>query len=277
MKRHLSWPALAVLLVFLSGACGRDDAPGVTGISASAASGPSILRDVILFTTDELRPSSSQLAIIAPDGSGRRLLTNDEFRWREPAISPDGRRIAVSRSTSYDHTDGIYLMNADGSEPSLLIRHSAVFDGQPAWSPDGGQIAFMSSVEIGGFGPYGRIFVINVDGTGLRQLAEADGSESSLDEAPSWSPDGTRIVFTRNFMLHVINADGTGLIALPNEDFAVGATWSPDGRHIAYMSLDGSDIRMRNADGSNPVTVTAGGGPKWSPDSRRLVFSRIVG
>jgi Tol biopolymer transport system component len=133
-----------------------------------------------------------------------------------------------------------------------------------------------------GFGPYARIFVINADGTGLRQLTPNVGSgDFAFDEGPSWSPDGTRIVFTRNLVLHVINTDGTALTALPNEDFAVGPSWSPDGQRIAYTSLEASgNIRIRNADGSNPVTVTStpGGGPRWSPDGRRLVFvSTIAG
>lgn len=272
-----------LLFVLALGSCNRDEVTGVSAVSADRASLPSTLRNAILFTTDEFAPRlGSQLAVMEPDGSARHRVTDDDHGYLNPALSPDGRRIAVSRFTG-DAFDGIYLMKADGSEPSLLVNRSSefgtfFFDFQPTWSPDGGQIAFVSWVLEDGFGPNARIFVINVDGTGLRQLTPSVGpGEFAFDEGPSWSPDGTRIVFTRTFVLHVINADGTGLTPLPNEDFAVSPSWSPDGQRIAYQSFD-VGIRIRNADGTSPATVTStpGGWPRWSPDGRRLVFVSTI-
>ncbi|HXO86977.1 MAG TPA: hypothetical protein VN803_15760, partial [Gemmatimonadales bacterium] len=91
-----------------------------------------------------------------------------------------------------------------------------------------------------------------------------------------WSSDGTRLVFTRDGVLQVINADGSGLTSLGNADAASSPDWSPDGARIAYGTSAG--LRMRNADGSNPAVVTSGHDdhPRWSPDNLRLVFSRLV-
>src|SRR3989441_12027250 len=87
----------------------------------------------------------------------------------------------------------------------------------PVWSPDGCQIAFRSVLETPG-GPIGRISIINADGTGLRQVTPEPGPlDFAFDEGPTWSPDGTRLAFTRNSVLHIINVDGTGMTALPNE------------------------------------------------------------
>lgn len=282
MKRHLSRPALAVLLVFLSGACGRDEVTGVPGLTARTDASGSTLRNVILFSTEQ-PGSQTQLAIVNPDGTGRALVTNDQqHAYLYPAISPDGRRIAVVRFTPDNTPEGLFLMNADGTDQRLLVNRSAVIDAQPAWSPDGSQIAFQSFDE-GPFGPLARIYVINVDGTALRQLSPPIDEEHdfAFDEGPTWSPDGTRLAFTRNAQLYLINADGTGFTAVPNEDLAQGASWSPDGTRIAYMSqIPFGDIHIRNIDGSNLVAVTTNAqqenSPSWSADGRRLVFERVI-
>jgi TolB protein len=269
-----------VLLVLAGGSCARDEVTGLPGISASRSGEPSTLLNVILFSTEDFG-TPTQLATMKPDGSDRQRITNDDHAYLEPTISPDGRRIAVTRFTSDGRFEGIFLMNADGSGQSLLVNRSTIFDGEAAWSPDGRQIAFQSLVD-GPFGAFGRIFVINVDGTGLRQVSpDVDPNDYQFDGGPSWAPDGTRLVFTRGASLYVVNADGTGFAPLPIEDFAQNPSWSPDGR-IAYQALDGpGNIRIRNVDGSNPVTVSSvpeqQGWPRWSPDGRQLVFYRVLG
>ena len=269
-----------VLGVSLPGGCAREDVTGVSGIEASRTADANTLASLILFATLEFG-SNSQLAVMQPDGSGRRRLTNDDHNYVIAAISPDGRRVAYERFTPDYQPEGVFLMNADGSGQTLLVHRSPVYDGEPAWSPDGAEIAFTSFVD-GPFGAFGRIFIINVDGTGLRQLTpDVDPNAFEFDGGASWSPDGKRIVFTRSGILHVINVDGTGLTPLPNEDAAQNPAWSPDGLHIVYEALDGPGvIRMRDPDGSNPVTISSTpeqqGFPRWSPDSRQIVFNRVV-
>jgi TolB protein len=279
MKRHLFWVAVAVAIGAPT-ACSRDEVTGVSGLSASRNKASNTLDNVIVFNTKE-PGTQPQLAVINPDGSGRQVLTNDpQHAYLYPAVSPNGRRIAFARFDSDNASDGLFLVNADGSGQALLIHHSSQFDGEPAWSPDGSQIAFMS-LDESAFGPIARIYVVNVDGSGVRQLSPPidEQTEYAFDEGPTWSPDGTRIAFTRNAQLYVINADGTNLTALPNEDFAVSASWSPDGTRIAYTSLvPFGEVHIRNADGSHLVTLTTdGGGPRWSADGNRLVFLRSIG
>src|SRR5258705_8985026 len=151
------------------------------------------------------------------DGSGRRSLAGGELGF-EPSISPDGRRIAFSRNTDVGVTS-VYVMNVDGSG-TTSVAQGIVLNPGPVWSPNGCQIAFRNSLETPG-GSVGRISIVNGDGTGLRQVSPEPGpNEFAFDESPTWSPSGTQIAFTRNQLLHVVNVDGTGLTALPNEDLA---------------------------------------------------------
>jgi len=247
---------------------------GVASVTFTATShAEQVLRDVIIYTTEGF--GSADVAIVRPDGSCRRRLTHGDAPYSGPAISPDGRRIVVARYNGA--WNSIYLMQADGSGLTKLVGRSD-FDVAPAWSPDGGKIAFGSN-NPGPFGAYGRIYVIGADGTGLRQVTP-ETPDYTYDAGPTWSPDGTRIAFSRTGRLYVINADGTGLTPL-----AQGAeypAWSPDGAHIAYgTSGGGRALFVVNADGSNPMSLTTDtlqkGMPRWSPDGQRLVFYRVVG
>ncbi len=86
-----------------------------------------------------------------------------------------------------DNGSELWVMNADGSHARLLTtcRSSPA---APAWSPDGGSIAFERQRD-----EQTDVFLINPDGSGLRNLS----NDPHEDWTPSWSPDGTSIVFSR--------------------------------------------------------------------------------
>jgi TolB protein len=133
--------------------------------------------------------------------------------------------------------------------------------------PTGEGIILFSSNRSG----TSHVYRVRQDGADLRDLTptfEAAGGD--------WSPDGSRIVFTRATDLGpdlmVMDADGKHATRL-----GVGGArprWSPDGRKIVFAGLDGL-ITVINADGSGATPLVAGANPDWSPDGTLIAFERV--
>ena len=200
----------------------------------------------------------------------------------------------------------IFQVNPDGSGLRLITQHDRAYMNWnccPAWSPDGKELAFVSS-DLPALGrSHAVIFILDVLGDTVRALFR-DDTTCLLD--PSWSPDATHLVFARgvksrkfvgHFLQHrteicietelfSMGLDGSGLRQLTQDPTASSRrpAWSPDGRAIAYVSRSKAkeagkaDIFLMDADGSNPRQLTKGGAaeinvdPSWSPDGTEIRF-----
>lgn len=145
------------------------------------------------------------------DGKSLTQITHGPGRAMnvEPAISPDGKKIAFSSDRSGKPM--IYIMNINGSNP-VRRTFAGHYNATPSWSPDGKKIAFAGfDRDKGNF----DIFVMNADGTGLLRLSSARKSNGkwSNNEDPAFSPDGRHVLFvsdrTGTKQLYLVNADGT--------------------------------------------------------------------
>ena len=187
--------------------------------------------------------------------------------------------------TSYrDGISSVYITNADGTgQQRLTATARPAFEGQPAYSPDGGRIAYV----CGNF----ELCVMNADGSAQQRLTTSNWPASwQYVEHPSWSPDGSKIAFATNsggsFHIYAINANGSGLTRLlgaGGDDEDPG--WSPDGRMIAFESYHASNgngaIYVMNANGTGAHRLTSAAKDDccatWSQDGSRIAFARFDG
>jgi hypothetical protein len=159
---------------------------------------------------------------VRPDGTDDTSLSSvSGVLGGAPAWSPDGSRLAFMGRTSDERRVGIYVINADGSEPQRLTP--TTFEAQyPAWSPDGAWIVY-TVVQSFQF----VIHKMRVDGTDDVQLT--DGPE---DNWPMWSPDGRTIAFSGADEIALMDSDGGDRRSLGLPDFldaGVPGTWTSDG------------------------------------------------
>ncbi len=228
----------------------------------------------------------------------------------DPTWSPDGRKYAFANA---EYTIGslllhsnIYVFNLDSSYHRLSSSAPVTYDTlvyvgdtltgirnlRPDWSPDGSKMVFLSDR----FGPF-QIFTTDITDS-LYGNPDATALTDATDDldlycAPSFSPDGRKIVYTAkstgNEEIWVMNVSGTGKTRLTFTSSSVNRRprFSPDGTRIAFTSnvgnpdnhADSTQIMVMNADGSGLTAVTATFGnsdPAWSPDGQRIVFSKRV-
>lgn len=197
------------------------------------------------------------------DGTDIRRVTDYGVYTAEGVLSPDGKRIVFTSLKDGDLE--IYTMNVDGSDVRRLTNTPG-YDGGPWWSPDGRQIIYRANhpTDDRELKDYRdllalrlvrpsrvELWVMNADGSGQRQVTRLGGANFG----PSWTPDGTQIIFASNyrnprggnFDLYLVSLDGTGLTQITNDEGFDGfPMFSPDGKKLIWGS-------QRNA--GNPQDV----------------------
>jgi Tol biopolymer transport system component len=186
------------------------------------------------------------------DGSQLTPLTRTPGYDAEATIAPDGLIVFTSVR---DGDMEIYSMKADGSDVKRLTNRPGP-DGGPFFSWDGKQVAFRGKPlqpgqELDGYRALLKealwrpteleLFVMGRDGGNQRQVTKLGGANF----APSWHPDGKRLIFAsniadpkgRDFDVYLVNLDGTGLERVTyNNTFDGFPMFSPDGRHLVFAS-----------------------------------------
>jgi Tol biopolymer transport system component len=235
----------------------------------------------IAFTSDR-DGGSPQIYAMNTDGSDVVRLTVSDGIDMMPAWSPDGQKIAFVSTRPYtltveggqvmiDAGPEIWIMDADGGNPTLVTSGQEDIALYPAWAPGGSRLVYMN------VGDRSEVVVYDLDEE-LSQSLTADATFSSW--SPVWSPDGKQLAFMAdqeggNKEIYVIDSGGSNQKNLTNSPAAeADPAWSPDGKKIIFVSdRDGhAQVYVMDADGSNVTRITHDeyeyARPVWSPAVR---------
>ena len=175
----------------------------------------------------------------------------------------------------------VWTMNTTGGSLDQITT-SALGTGDrfPSWSPGGTLVTFTRDMSASTTDLVSDIFTANADGTGVRRLT----TTTAADYTSSFSPDGSRIVFTSqrhgNPEIYTMRIDGTDVRRLTDHPaYDSQAIWSPDGAKIAFVSdrMGATDVYTMNPDGSGVFRLTLHAAddfsPSWTPDGFHIVFN----
>ena len=182
----------------------------------------------------------------------------------------------------------LYLVKTDGTDLTQLTNMDKGAC-QPSWAPDGTRLVFISPCLGRGdlfetIYNESSLYMINADGTGLKQLTAAPGS----DFEPAWSPDGKQIAFTSvrgGFrQIYSLDVNSLAITLLTNTTDSIESSqpaWSPDGTKIAYTvkRVGTYQVWSMDANGQEATQLAHSGQdlwdylPSWSPDGRTIFFS----
>ena len=184
-------------------------------------------------------------------------------------------KIAIVRSAPGSPLNGIWTVNQDGSDLTFLTD-----GGEPAWSPDGAELAFRR---------HDGIYVSKADGSQATRIVAATDIVT-----PAWSPDGSQLIYVKfgacdpdGFCnpgkLIKVKRDGSGATPILTA-YAGYPDWSPDGSEIAFQNCPDPGGCQFGGDTNIWVVNAAGGGlrqlsfgdeeiqPAWSPNAQKIVY-----
>jgi TolB protein len=224
--------------------------------------------------------SKSHVFVVNADGSSPKDLGEGTL----PSWSPDGKRIAYCR---YSPNNGVWIMNADGSENHLIDPQGW----GPDWSPKNDELAYSISGNDGV-----NLCVRDLNTQGRRSLLEK--KYGKINGGLSWSPDGQWICFRGELpngspeaaIVHAEDHAKGFKVLFPNKDIPgvkeieKHYSWSPDGKQIlAPIRMEGDtnlQLYIIDPEGKTPPKKLAGQDPScrnygssWSPDGKKIVIS----
>jgi TolB protein len=309
VRRRRAFALLVILIVL-----------GTAATTAAWATAPGKNGRIVFRRFLDVDRSHAAIFTVNPDGTKVMRVTRPPAGVidTEPDWSPEGKKIAFERQlpcpaggpkNGFNNTcDLVYTVQRDGKRLKSLVACNFVAAGavpdscvgadQPAWSPDGSQIAFVYNLSddayVGSLTLNAGIWIVNADGTGLHQVTQRTPG-SSWDLGPQWSPDGSKLVFERFDFVAQASAvftakiDGSSLFQVTQWALNGGNSpdWSPDGRWILFRGepADGSGNVYKIRPHGTGLTNLTNGAPNgyhyasssFSPDGSKITTARTPG
>ena len=239
--------------------------------------GQSLFGTHIYFVSD--RTGHKEIWVMDPDGKNQKQITRFNNDSIEPAISPDGTKIAF---TSWARINpGIFVFSVDPVRDLRFYNQRASVNSSPSFTPDGKQVIYSSSA------PHDqccRIFLANLNGTGFRQLGES----TSINTEPKVNPKtGSDVLFVSGRsgpqQIYRMSIDGADVERLTDGTGEAGnPAWHPNGQIMAFawtrgFSQGAWNVFYMDIASRKYVQLTHGQGrnekPSWAPDGAHLVFA----
>lgn len=235
------------------------------------------------------KPQETSIYTIPVDGGTAKRLTAPGAR--EPAFSPDGKKIAYVkwyRSKEGRLVNGIWVIPASGGAPVLCSDLPGSGRG-PVWSPDGKMIAF--NREPGVDNESNEIWIVPVsdDGKAAAAPAKITLPLSTYDFLAGWTSDnkiGLNLQNPPHRAIYTVPASGGNAVQVTPAGWPFHPRWSPDGKRIffrwdgiASVPSEGGEISIGPVGADSKISeATPGGGNAVSPDGEKIVFSgaRVV-
>ncbi|SPE32344.1 WD40 domain protein beta Propeller (fragment) [Candidatus Sulfopaludibacter sp. SbA3] len=232
----------------------------------------------IYYVHQDSSQGAKEIWRMDPDGNNAKLLTRFGRLSGEPAVSPDGSKIAFISNPSGKWA--IFVFSVDQVRDLRFYNPNARMNLYPSFTADGKQLVFGSTL---GTDVCCRIFIASLDGTGVRPITTASG----IDAEPKVNPKtGADIVFSSGRsgpeQIYKMNIDGGDLERLSDgTGEASNPAWNPDGLHIAYAWTRGFaagkfNIFVMDVTNRGYIQLTHDEGknenPTWSPDGTHLAF-----
>jgi serine/threonine-protein kinase len=242
-----------------------DTGSGETGASHYFVSDTGVL----IFQPARSAATDTQLALIDRKGQIEPL-SLPRGRFLAPRISPDGKHVAAVT----DDGDEAIIWIHDRSQPRQIRRLTFAGNNRfPVWTADSSRVTFQSD-RAGS----PAIFWQLADGSGAaEQLTTPDAGTAHVPE--SWSPNGNALLYsverdTKKSLWVLTRSNGTNQpFGDVQSSMPIGATFSPDGRWVAYASNQKTFVQPFPPTGAIHQLVTGGFHPTWSPDGKTLFFN----